>query len=83
MATHKVQVSMNGLRKGLVDDAQELRQAIKDVFDFLDEDDKQELTERFDTLACGLNSLNCIHAENDENFTCMEDVEVELIGQYE
>ena len=83
MTPHTVQVSMDGLRRNLTRDAEELGEHLKSMFDDMMEHDKEEIIERFDQLACGLNSLNCIEASSDDKFNMMDDVEVTLLGNHD
>jgi hypothetical protein len=79
--TCKVKMSMNGLRAGLTNDAMELRSTIEDSFDHMTNDHKEELIEKFDEVACGLNSLNCVFLDGDDSFTDMNELEVKHLGE--
>jgi len=84
---HQIKFSMNGFRRSMHIDAVDLRHTIQE---FIDddycslEDLKKEFAEKFDALACAINSLCCIYDENDENFNDLSDeLEVQLLGDYE
>ncbi|MDK9790669.1 hypothetical protein [Vibrio sp. D431a] len=61
----------------------ELREAIFSVIDNLDLDDKEELIDKFDTVACSVNSLNWVSIEGDDDFSDMSNSpEIPLLGDY-
>ena len=78
----KIKVSGDGMRQNQTNDLNRLREAIVAILDELYNDDKQELIESFDQVACNQNSFNCIYIDDDENFNDISDhYEVELIGE--
>jgi len=83
MSTYKVTFSMDGLRKNLTDDVEALGEHLKTLLDELDVNDKEEVIQLFDEVACGINSFNCIHAPDDENFNNLENLEVTHLGNYD
>lgn len=76
--------SMNGFRRSLTEDLNELGEALNNVLDGLHDSDAIELKECFDRVACSANSLNCVSLKGDEHFSDMSDApEVKLLGNYE
>ena len=75
--------SMNGFRRNLISDMDELKSAIEDIFESLDADGKEDLIDKFDTVACSINSLICVWIDGDENFSDMSNSpEIDLLGDY-
>lgn len=82
MAT--IKVSGDGMRANQTNDLNRLREAIVTILGELYSDDKQELIESFDQVACNQNGFNCMYSEDDANFNDIsEQYEVELIGEDE
>ncbi|MFK3873069.1 hypothetical protein [Pseudoalteromonas rhizosphaerae] len=79
-----IKVSGDGMRQNQTNDLNRLREAIVTILDELYNDDKQELIESFDQVACNQNSFNCMYSDDEENFNDIGDqYEVELIGEYD
>lgn len=79
-----IKVSGDGMRQNQTRDLNRLREAIVCVLGELYNDDKQELIESFDQVACNQNSFNCMYSDDDENFNDIGDqYEIELIGEYD
>lgn len=77
-----IKVSGDGMRQNQTRDLNRLREAIVTILDELYNDDKQELIESFDQVACNQNSFNCMYSRDDEDFNDISDqYEVELIGE--
>lgn len=75
--------SMNGFRRNIISDMDELKSAIEDIFESLDTEEKEDLIDKFDTVACSINSLNYVWINGDENFSDMSNSpEIELLGDY-
>ncbi|MCG9579821.1 hypothetical protein L1D14_26830 [Vibrio tubiashii] len=80
----QLQFSMDGYRSNMVSDMKELREAIADILCDVDVNNKQELINKFDQVACGVNSFNCVSVEGMEHFSNMSDSEtVPLLGDYD
>ena len=78
--TETVSVSMDGVRKNLVRDANGLQEALGDILGELHKDHVDEIVDKFNAIACSLNSLNCLHVPNIDGFSNLEDdTEVELL----
>lgn len=75
MAKHKVSVSIDGLRSSMVDDMNELKEAIQEVLNSgaIDEFDASELTDKFNQASCNINCFNCVYSEDVEGFSNMSD----------
>lgn len=71
-------VSMDGFRKGLSGNVQNLRDIVKRV-SVDDHYDNEELIEAMNDVIQDSNVLNCIYSENDESFNDLGHVEVEPI----
>jgi len=71
----EVQYSMNGWRRQLSENMQELRDMVTSVLndDYIDKDDLRNVVDELITLS---NSINCVHIPGDENFSDMSEVEV-------
>lgn len=69
---------MNGFRKGLSEDVDELRQLVEKVVkgDFFDE---EELVDAMNKVVTSSNVINCVFVEGDKNFTDLSDLEIEHI----
>lgn len=79
----KITFSMNGFRHNLISDMDELKSVIEDIFESLDADEKEELIDKFDTVACSINSLNYVWIDGDENFSDMSSsTEIDFLGDY-
>jgi hypothetical protein len=79
----KLQFSMNGFRRNLRDDMNDLRDAIERNLDQLCEDEQEELIESFVSVASSLNALNCVWIDGDDNFSDMSDEpEIKMLGEY-
>ena len=77
-----IKVSGDGMRANQTNDLNRLREAIVTILGELYNDDKQELIDSFDQVACNQNSFNCMYSDDDENFNDIRDqYEVELIGE--
>ena len=75
--------SMNGFRRNLISDMDELKSVIEDIFKSLDAEEKEDLIDKFDTVACSINSLNSVWINGDENFSDMSNSpEIDLLGDY-
>jgi len=83
MTPHTVKISIDGLRKNLTDDVEKLGEHLKTLLDELGDYDKEEVVRLFDEVACGINSFNCVHAPDDENFNELDDLEVTHLGNYD
>jgi hypothetical protein len=77
----EIKVSMNGIRRNLSLDIQNLRDIVKN---FLDGEfyERQELVDAMNVVICHSNSLNCIYLDDNPDFKDMGDIEVELLGDY-
>lgn len=71
-------VSMDGFRKGLSGNVQNLR-AIVERVSVGDHYDNDELIEAMNDVIQDSNVLNCIYSENDELFSDISHIEVEPI----
>jgi hypothetical protein len=70
--------SMNGFRRNLSEDVENLRDLVQSVIN--DEDyDKEDLVDAINNVICQSNSLNCVSIDGNDDFSLMEDIEVELI----
>jgi len=67
--------SMNGFRRNLVSDTNELGDAIRKIISdgSLDGDDEIELADLFNSIACHANCLNCVSISGDDMFSDMSD----------
>ena len=75
--------SMNGFRRNLISEMDELKSVIEDIFESLDAEEKEDLIDKFDTVACSINSLNSVCINGDENFSDMSNSpEIDLLGDY-
>lgn len=76
--------SMDGYRSNMVSDMKELHDAITAILNDVDAGDKEELIEKFDQVACGVNSLNCVSVKGMDSFSNMSDcATVPLLGDYD
>ncbi|TFH84947.1 hypothetical protein EQG41_19695 [Billgrantia azerbaijanica] len=71
-----MKVSMNGLRRNLSGDVQELRDVAASIIND-DWYDKADLVRAVNAIIQHSNVLNCIYVANDPDFTDMGDLEVE------
>jgi hypothetical protein len=79
-----MKVSVDGMRRNMTDDLTRLREAILSITDNLYQDDKQEIIDSFDQVACNQNSFNCLYDDENPLFNDLSDsCEVELIGDYD
>ncbi|KTG21983.1 hypothetical protein AUR67_00455 [Pseudoalteromonas sp. XI10] len=79
-----MKVSVDGMRRNMTDDLTRLREAILSITDNLYQDDKQEIIDSFDQVACNQNSFNCMYDDENPSFNDLRDsCEVELIGDYD
>lgn len=79
-----MKVSVDGMRRNMTDDLTRLREAILSITDNLYQDDKQEIIDSFDQVACNQNSFNCMYDDENPLFNDLGDsCEVELIGDYD
>lgn len=70
--------SMNGFRRNLSEDVENLRDLVQSVIN--DEYyDKDDLVDAINNVICQSNSLNCVSIDGNDDFSLMEDVEVKLI----
>ncbi|TOH19157.1 hypothetical protein CGI90_04030 [Vibrio parahaemolyticus] len=80
----QMRFSMNGFRSNLVGDMNELSSVLSDVLSELDEDAKAEVIDKFDEVACSVNSLLHVSIEGNDDFKNMAgSKEVELLGNYD
>lgn len=80
----QIQFSMNGFRSNLRGDMHELRHAIACVLEDVCKDEKDELIDKFDQVACSINSLNYVWVDGMDGFKDMSDApEIELLGNYD
>lgn len=80
----QLKFSMNGFRSSLTSDMKELREEIEESLKYLDEELKESLIDRFDTVACSVNSLNHVWVEGNDDFSNMADApEIPLLGNYD
>lgn len=79
-----MKVSVDGMRRNMTDDLTRLREAILSIIDYLYQDDKQEIIDSFDQVACNQNSFNCMYDDENPLFNDLGDsCEVDLIGDYD
>lgn len=78
-----MKVSMNGLRRNLMSDIEELKHIVERVIsgDYHDTFDRANLINAMNSVICDANVLNCIFNANDEHFSDMSHVELELISE--
>ena len=70
--------SMNGFRKNLNCDIENLRELIQSVID--DNDfDKEDLVDAMNQVICHSNTLNCVSIEGNKDFSLMEDLHADLL----
>lgn len=72
--------SMNGFRRNLSEDAQELR----DIAQAIVRDecyDKEDFIAAVNQIICHCNCLNCVYVADEPDFTNMGDVEVPLLEE--
>lgn len=68
--------SMNGFRRQLSGDVQDLRDLIKAVID--DEwYDKDDLVDNINKIITASNVVNCVYQDGDKDFSDISDIEVE------
>jgi len=67
--------SMNGFRKQLSNDVDELREMVKNVLndDYIDKDD---LVEAMNDVITHSNVINCVYDDDDPNFSDISDIEI-------
>lgn len=70
--THTVSLSMDGFRSNLVDEMNELHEALSDIFDEISDEDKEEISDKYNAVACSVNFLNCISYDGIEKFSNRE-----------
>ncbi|WP_277810642.1 hypothetical protein [Chromohalobacter canadensis] len=75
-----MKVSMNGLRRNISGDAQELRDVATSIVND-DWYDKADLVQAVNAIIQHSNVLNCIYSSNDPDFTDMSDLEVKLLDE--
>lgn len=74
--------SMNGFRRNLSDNAQELRDLAQSIV--RDEwYDKEDFIAAVNNVICSSNCLNCVYTADDPDFTNMGDLEVPLLEEEE
>tara|TARA_Y100000780_G_scaffold186390_1_gene172931 strand:- start:29144 stop:29383 length:240 start_codon:yes stop_codon:yes gene_type:complete len=79
-----MQVSVDGMRRNMTADINWLREAITSVIDELDDNDKQEIIDSFDQVACNQNSFNCMYDDENPLFNDMgEQLEIQLLDDKE
>lgn len=79
-----MQVSVDGMRRNMTADINWLREAITSVIDELGENDKQEIIDSFDQVACNQNSFNCMYDDENPLFNDMgEQLEIQLLDDKE
>lgn len=79
-----MRVSVDGMRRNMTADINRLREAITSIIDELDADDKQEIIDSFDSVACNQNGFNCMYDDENDDFNDMGDkLEIELLDEQE
>ena len=79
-----MKVSVDGMRRNMTADINWLREAITSVIDELGDNDKQEIIDSFDQVACNQNSFNCMYDDENDDFNDMGDqLEIKLLGDFE
>ena len=79
-----MRVSVDGMRRNMTADINWLREAITSVIDELDTDDKQEIIDSFNKVACNQNSFNCMYDDENDDFNDMGDqLEINLLDDFE
>ncbi|RIW17845.1 hypothetical protein DS957_003485 [Vibrio harveyi] len=80
----QIRFSMNGFRANLVSEMSELRTSLADVLNELSESDREDVIDKFDEVACSVNSLLHVSIEGNDDFKNMEgSAEVDLLGNYD
>lgn len=75
-----MKVSMNGFRRNLSGDVQDLRDVAASIIN--DEwYDKADLAQAVNAIITHSNVLNCIYSKDDPDFTDMGDLEVEHLEE--
>lgn len=70
--------SMNGYRRQLSEDISNLKRIVEDIKTG-NQYAEDELIEITNDLICKSNGLNCVSIKDDESFSDMSDLEIELI----
>lgn len=70
--------SMNGFRRQLSGDCENLKEVAQRILNGDDFDD-MDLIDAVNEIITKSNVINCVWDKNNPDFTCMEDVEVEHI----
>ena len=79
-----MRVSVDGMRRNMTADINWLREAITSVIDELEDNDKQEIIDSFDQVACNQNSFNCMYGDENPLFNDMgEQLEIQLLDDKE
>lgn len=79
-----MKVSVDGMRRNMTADINWLREAITSVIDELDDNDKQEIIDSFNQVACNQNSFNCMYDDENPLFNDMgEQLEIQLLDDKE
>lgn len=79
-----MRVSVDGMRRNMTADINRLRETITSIIDELDTDDKQEIIDSFDAVACNQNSFNGMYDDEDEDCNDLgEQLKIELLDECE
>ncbi|WP_210498714.1 hypothetical protein [Vibrio crassostreae] len=73
--TRTVTASVDGFRRCIVMEANDLFEAIEGSLDDLYDDTAEDIKNKFNAVGCGLNSFNCYHTDAIDGFSNMEDAE--------
>lgn len=73
--------SMNGFRRNLHSDVEELREIAKSIIDNgrADPDESEELMNAVNNMIIQSNTLNCVSIKDDPNFLDMSSLELQLL----
>lgn len=75
-----MRVSVDGMRSNMTADINRLRESITSIIDELDTDDKQEIIESFNSVACNQNGFNYMYDDENDDFNDMGDqLEINLL----
>ena len=65
--------SMNGFRKNMASDINELRASLESAMDEIPDWIAEDIKDNFDRVACASNGLNCVSIKDDPYFIDMTD----------
>ena len=74
----EIKFSMDGFRKNLSRNVQELKDVVERIINE-DHYDNEDLVDAVNNIICGSNSLNCVYFSGGKDFTDLSDVCVEPI----